>query len=290
MDGLYVASVTPFDKNDKINHNTLETLIRRNINEGAAGFFVSGSSAECFLLTEAERISILETTGSFTGETCIIAHIGATSTSEAIRYAKAAKSNGIKYIAAVFPFFYKFNNAQIVKYFYDISASVDMPLLIYNFPVNTGRNLDITDPDIRNLLCSDIIWGIKHTDTNLSLLERIHSLNPDLIILNGYEEILSAGLSLGAKGAIGASFNIMLPHFLKIYNAFKASDIKTMQDLQVKANNVIEALNNEGLVASIKSILAHQGIDAGIPRKPFTPLKNDQIEKVIKVFNENFVI
>lgn len=56
LGGIYSASITPYDGEGRVNGTALQTVMRRNIEEGAAGFFVGGSSGECFLLTEAERI------------------------------------------------------------------------------------------------------------------------------------------------------------------------------------------------------------------------------------------
>ena len=53
--GIYVASITAYDQAGNVDAAALQKLMQRNINEGAAGFFVGGSSGECFMLTEAER-------------------------------------------------------------------------------------------------------------------------------------------------------------------------------------------------------------------------------------------
>jgi len=280
ISGLFPAPATPYNKNGLINHSALETLIRRNISEGASGFFVGGSSAECFLLSESERISLFETACAFKNETAIIAHVGAVSTDEAIRYAKAAKSFGADYIASTPPFYYGFSNAQITRFFYDISDAAGMPIMVYNFPGNTGKGFDLRDPDIRGLLKSDAVWGIKHTDYNLFHLERIMELNPKLVIMNGYDETMTAGLAIGAVGSVGSTFNVMLPHYLKIFNAYLSGDKTTASELQTKANNIMEAFCKVGLIAAIKYVLTQQGIDAGPPRKPFAPLTEEQMEIV----------
>ena len=253
--GIFPASATPFKKDGTLNSSALELLIRRNINEGAEGFFIGGSSAECFLLSESERIALFETACAYRNETVIIAHVGAIGTDEAIRYARAAKNYGAYYISALPPFYYKFNNAQIARFFYDIADAADLPIMIYNFPVFSGKSFDLNDSDIRKLFCSDVVCGIKHTDQNLALLERIRDLNPDLAIMNGYDETMTAALALGADGSIGSTFNVMTPQFKKIYDAYRSGDMETALLLQVKVNRIVEAFSNTGLIASIKYVL-----------------------------------
>ena len=280
MSGLIPASVTPFDKDGAFDPAALETVMRRNINEGACGFFSCGTSAECFLLSESERFAVFETACSFRNEAKIIAHVGAISTDEAIRYAKAAKQYGAQYISSTPPFYYGFTGTQIAQFFHDIADAAEMPVMIYNFPAYTGKSFDLSNPDICKLLRSGSVWGIKHTDKDLSLLERIRNLNPELVIMNGYDDTMVAGLALGADGSVGSMFNVMLPHFMKIYNEYHAGEKEKALELQVKANNIMEVFFKVGLIAAIKYTLQLQGINAGIPRKPLTPLTPEQMKMV----------
>jgi len=287
--GLYPAPVTPYTEDGAVNFEALELLIKRNLNEGASGFFVAGSSAECFLLTESERISIFEAVCAYKKETVIIAHVGAVGTDESIRYAKAAKTFGAHYISATLPFYYNFSDAQIVDYFYDIAKASDMQVLIYNFPSFTNKKLNLDNPDIRGLLNSNAVCGIKHTDQNLVLIERIRDINPDLAIMNGYDDTMTAGLALGADGSVGSTFNVMLPHYIKIYNEYKTGKKDIALTLQTKANNIMDAFVNIGLISGIKYILTTQGIDVGVPRRPFKPLTTGQMKYITDVLKSNEV-
>ena len=60
MEGLYVASMVPFDESGKINDDVIRQMVETNLEEGAAGFFVAGSSGECFLLTPEEHLHLFE--------------------------------------------------------------------------------------------------------------------------------------------------------------------------------------------------------------------------------------
>ena len=91
MKKLYVASITPFDGNNQINDSAMRQLWDRNLAEGADGFFIGGSSGECFLLSREERVHTFELAGEYTDRTEMFAHVGAISTEEAIFYARKAK-------------------------------------------------------------------------------------------------------------------------------------------------------------------------------------------------------
>ena len=78
FEGIYPALLTPFTKNGAINADALKALIEWNIKKGVAGFYVGGSTAEAFLLTEEERNSLYKIVSEAAeGRVKLIAHIGA---------------------------------------------------------------------------------------------------------------------------------------------------------------------------------------------------------------------
>lgn len=96
MKKLIVASITPFDGQDQINEQAVKQLWDRNLAEGADGFFIGGSSGECFLLSERERIHTYELGAQYLDRAEIFAHVGAIRTAEAVTYAKEARALGFR--------------------------------------------------------------------------------------------------------------------------------------------------------------------------------------------------
>lgn len=276
LGGIYSASITAYDASGRVDGAALQRVMTRNLEEGAAGFFVGGSSGECFLLTEAERVEVFEAASAFAGKTNLIAHVGAISTAEAARYARAAMSMGFDFTAATAPFYYGFSPREICRYYYDIAEASGAPVLIYNFPGNTHKEFDVANPDYIQLLRSGAILGVKQTNYNLFQMERILNLNPDLIAFNGYDETMVAGQALGCIGSIGSTFNMMLPHYKKIFDLFEAGDRAAALELQHRANNCMEAMCRVGLIPAIKYELSRQGYPVGDPRAPFSPLTQEQ--------------
>ena len=284
---IYPASITPFTSEGKVNTTALRQLLEFNLAQGAPGFFIGGSSAECFLMTEEERLLTFEVAAEYKDRAVLIAHVGALSTDQAIRYARRAKELGFDAIAATPPFYYGFDSRTISRYYYDIYEAVGMPIIIYNFPGNTGKEFNLADPLYQELFKSEAILGVKHTNQVVYQLERIKHLNPNLVVLNGYDETMAAGLALGADGSIGSTFNFMYPHYKKIYDAYQAKDHDEMIRLQIKANNIMEARVRVGLFPAIKYILTTMGIDAGLPRRPFQPLDDTAKQYVMHILEEN---
>lgn len=287
MKGIFVASVTPFDAQNKISESALHSLMERNLRQGADGFFIGGSSGECFLLSHEERLAVLRAAAAYRDRTTLIAHVGAISTAEAADFARQAKAMGYAAVAATPPFYYGFTPREIAGYYHAIARAAGMPVLLYNFPHNTHKPLDLNDRDTVQMLRSGDILGVKHTNYDVFELERIKHLNPDLLVFDGFDETMVAGLALGADGAIGSTFNVMLPEYRRIYDTFLAGDFRKARQMQIRANNVMEALCRAGLIPAVKYVLERQGIPAGKARPPFTPVSETQRREIDRAFAEN---
>ncbi|MGI6070311.1 MAG: dihydrodipicolinate synthase family protein [Blautia sp.] len=287
MKGIYVATVTPFDREGHLDAKGAEALYEKLIGQGADGFFVGGSSGECFLMTPQERVAAFETAFAYHDQVELYAHVGALGTEEAIYYAKCAKEIGYDKIAAVPPFYFGLSSKDIAQYFYDISKAVELPVLYYNIPGNTHRVLDLNDPVLEELVCSGALAGVKHTNLDIYEMERIRHKNRELLCFGGFEQNMVAFLAMGCDGFIGSTFNFMLPHYRKVYQLFLDGKIEEARELQVKANNIMEVICKVGLFPAIKYILDCQGLCVGQTRRPFLPLEEGQKNQVDQVLKEN---
>ena len=211
--GIFPALLTPFDEKGKVNTAALSELVNYNIAKGVSGFYVGGSTAEAFLLSEDERKLVYKTVAKANkGRVTLIAHIGCISTEQAIEFGKYAKELGYDAISAIAPFYYKFNFAQIKKYYYDIVNAVDMPMIIYNFPNFSGVNLTVAQ--VEQFFCDERFIGIKHTSNDYFAMEQFKTRFPEKLVYNGFDEMLLSGLAMGADGGIGSTYNFMADKYI----------------------------------------------------------------------------
>ena len=133
--GIYAALVTPYTSEGKVDYRELQKLVDYLICQGLEGFYVNGSTAEAFLLSEEERNSTIRAVvEANSGRAKVICHVGAISTEQAISFAKNAEKCGADAVSAISPFYYKFSEAEIVQYYQDIMSSTELPMFVYNFP------------------------------------------------------------------------------------------------------------------------------------------------------------
>ena len=280
--GIFPALLTPFDGQDRVDTEVLGRLVDYNLQKGVDGFYVAGSTAEVFLLDAKERLAVMEAVSSRAGGKCtLIAHIGCISTKQAIEYAREAKEMGYDAISSVAPFYYKFSFEEIRRYYFDIVDAVDLPMLIYNFPAFSGVNL--TTDNIRELLADDRFLGVKHTSSDFYALEQFKAGFPDKVVYNGYDEMFLAGLSMGADGGIGSTFNFMAEKYIEIRRLFQENDMSAAQALQREVNTILRALVEVGVMQGEKAIMEGLGFPLGQARSPFAPLSGAQKEKLLRL-------
>lgn len=275
LGGVIPAIFTPFAKDGNVNTEQLIKLTEFNLTQGVSGFYVNGSSGEAFLLTDEERRHVYKTVKETVGDRAsCIAHVGCISTAQAIGFAKYAAELKYDAVSAVAPFYYKFSNKEIMKYYFDIVDASGMPLLIYNIPALSG--VELSFEDICTLLKDERIIGVKYTASDFFKMQRIKNAFPDKVILNGYDEMFACGLMSGADGGIGSTYNFMAGKFIKIMERFAAKDIEEVQRIQNEANIVIAELLKYGVMPGSKAILDTMGLDMGDSRPPFTALSAEQ--------------
>lgn len=282
--GIFTALLTPFDKQQNINYDSLKKLIEFNLQQGVNGFYVCGSTGESMLMSTAERIEILKFVArEARNRATLIGHVGTISTMDAIKMAQVAADCGYDAISAVAPFYYGFSYQSIKEYYLDIVSHVNLPMIIYNFPNSGG--FSFTQEFAEDFFKDERFIGIKHTSPDLYSLERFKKMEREIVVYNGYDEMLLAGLSMGADGGIGSTYNFMAHKFIAIYQNFKAGKIDVAQAIQFEVNDITAQLIKYGVFNSEKEILTNLGIPMGECRKPFLPL-SDEGKKQMKIIAE----
>ena len=269
--GVFSALLTPYTGDDKINGTSVKQIIDFNLAKGINGFYVGGSTGEGMLLTVEERKQLFKYAAeSNAGRGTMIAHVGTINTNHAIDMAKYAQDMGYDAISAVAPFYYGFSYEAIKGYYNDIANSVDIPMIMYNFPNANG--FQFNKERAEDMFKNKKFIGIKHTTSDLFALQQFKTMECNPLVYNGFEEILVAGLRMGEDCGIGSTYKYMPQKYVDMFRLFNEGNIKQAQKIQYEANEIITMLIKYGVFATEKGILEEMGIEMGGCRKPFTEL------------------
>ncbi len=273
LKGVMPALLTPFDRQQKLDTQSLRQLVRFNIAQGIDGLYVGGSTGEAFVQNSAERQEVLEIVAEEAkGKVTLIAHVGTVSTHESQQLAQAASRFGYDAVSAVTPFYYPFSFEEHCDHYRGIIDSADgLPMVVYNIPALSGVKLSLDQ--INTLVTLPGVGALKQTSGDLYQMEQIRRAHPDLVLYNGYDEIFASGLLAGADGGIGSTYNIMGWRYQGIVKALKEGDIATASALQTQCNEVIDLLIKVGVFRGLKTVLHYMDvIDVPLCRKPFAPV------------------
>ena len=277
--GIFTALLTPFDEKNKVNEKELEKLVKFNTERGVTGFYVGGSTAEAFLLSTDERKQIMDVVKSTAPGHTLIAHIGSINESEAVTLGKHAKKLSYDFVSSVAPFYYKFSFKEIKNYYFRLAETSELPMLVYHFPAFSGVNMGIDE--IGEFLSDDRFAGIKYTSNDFFTLEQCKANFPEKIVYNGFDEMFLAGLSMGADGGIGSTYNFMADKFVKMRELFENKCIDAAQQIQKEINRIITILCKIGVMQAEKEVLNQLGFDFGNCRPPFG-VPTDEEKELIK--------
>ena len=125
-------------------------------------------------------------------------------------------------------------------------------------------------------LCDDRFIGIKHTSNDYFALNQFKNNFPDKVIYNGFDEMFLAGLSMGADGGIGSTYNFMAEKFVLIQRLFAEKRMDEACAVQTEVSRIISVLYKIGIMESEKEILCQMGFDFGKARMPFSELTAEE--------------
>ena len=284
--GSGVALVTPFNENG-IDFKVLEELIEFHIKEETDAIIICGTTGEASTMTTEEHKETIRFTVEKTNKRIpVIAGTGSNNTAHAIEMSKYAESVGADGVLIVTPYYNKTTQKGLVEHYKAIANSISIPVIAYNVPSRTGLN--ITATTAKELSKVKNIVAIKEASGNFSQIAEIAATcGDDLYLYSGNDDQVVPMLSLGAKGVISVSANIIPKDTHDMVMSYLEGDIKTAKELQLKAIELINALFIEVNPIPVKAAMELKGYRVSKCRLPLTTMSEGNLEVLRKAI-ENY--
>lgn len=287
--GLHAALLTPYDADDRVSEPCLRRLVDFVRAQGLAGLYVGGSTGEGMLQSVEERLAIFAAVADAAAGGALIGHVGAIATRDARALAKGCAGLGYNAVSAIPPIYFPHRKDAILGYYQDIlDAAAGTPLIVYNIPAMSG--VTFTLDDLARLLELPGVVGIKQTSGDMYQMEQLRRAFPEALLLNGYDEVLLAGLASGANGGIGSTFNIMGARYRALSDRLTAGDATGAAAIQASCNAVIDELVRVGVFPGLKYLLHRLGvIDTAACRRPLatlTPAASGPLDQIAATLAE----
>lgn len=289
-EGLLAATFTPLDEQGRLNLAVVPDYVDALMAAGVSGLYVCGSTGEGPSLTGDERRRVAEAfVRAASGRVPVLVQVGHNSLWEARELAQHAAAIGADAVSATCPSYFKVHDPRVLA---DCMAEIaagapDLPFYYYHIPALTGSAIDLVEwlpvasERIGNLV------GIKYTDTRLHEYQGCQSWqNQQMDVLWGCDEMLLGALSVGARAAIGSTYNFMAPVYHNLIAAYQAGDLAEARSLQLLTIRVIACLMKYTFQTAAKRLMAELGVPLGGCRLPLVPFKDANWEALNRELTE----
>jgi len=281
-----IPMVTPFDPNDRVDHEAIAFNVERWLKTPLTGFIVGTASGEEWFLSEAEKLKIMRTVaGSLDERRFLVGGIDCPSVTETLRRAEAFADAGAEMVRLRFPR----DRSVVEAYFQQVLPRCPVPALLMHQcnPERFGlAGEPAASPEVIGRVCElDGVFGYV-TDHDTRFEERVRQFVPNdrrFWICNG--SLALSGAFIGCNGITTAFSNVWPDALHQILNLGMSARYDEARQLQQHVNN-IDAVMLPYRAAGIKAAMNLLGLRGTQPRSPKLPMPENELIRLKAAMNE----
>ncbi|HEQ71628.1 MAG TPA: 4-hydroxy-tetrahydrodipicolinate synthase [Spirochaetia bacterium] len=284
--GVYTAIITPFTEEGKIDETSLRKLIDAQIAGGVAGVVPMGTTGESPTLNFQEHCQVITiVVDQVRGRVPVIAGTGSNATSEAIELTACAKEAGVTASLQVAPYYNKPTDDGFYKHFTAIADRVDLPMIVYNIPGRTGRNID--NAVMLELAAHKRIVAVKEASGNLNqMMDLIRAKPADFDVLSGDDNLTLPLIAVGGSGVVSVASNLVPDRMVAMVQLALNGKWDEARTAHYSLLPLFKAIFIETNPVPIKAALAMQGLCREIYRLPMCPMKKENRDALAAVLKD----
>jgi 4-hydroxy-tetrahydrodipicolinate synthase len=269
---VLTAMVTPFADDGALDLDGARDLARWLQDQGNEGLIIAGTTGESPTLTDEERLSLI----AAVAEAVTIPVVAGTTTNDtahSVHLTSQAHAVGAAGVLAVAPYYNRPSQAGFVAHFTAVAAATDLPVLVYDIPVRTGRKI-ATATLLR--LARDVanVAGVKDAAGNPAETARLIAEAPSgYDVYSGDDGFTLPLLAVGAVGVIGVATHWCAPEVREMFDAFSKGDVDQARRLNARLleSFAFETGDDAPNPQPTKALLRGIGRPAGPCRLPMGP-------------------
>lgn len=285
-EGIYPAVLTPFTKEGKIDFEMFAINTEAQIKAGVHGIILAGTLGEASVLETEEKFEFLQYAKKITqGRIPVILNLSENTTKNAVNFAQKAKELGADGLMLLPPMRYKADSREVVEYFKAVATATDLPILIYNNPVDYG--IYVTLEMFDELIEYPTIQAVKESTRDLANVTRmINRFGKRIKILGGVDTICLETLMLGADGLVAGLVDAFPIETMAMYNYAKIGEYDKAVTVYRWFMPLLELDIHPKLIQYIKLAATAEGISNPFVRAPRLELQGEEAERVNKIIEE----
>ena len=278
--GTGVALITPFQNDFSIDYEALDVMIDYMINNGVEYIVSMGTTGEAPTISKEEKKKIVaHTFTKVAGRVPVVVGIGGNNTAETVQELKTFPLDEAVAVLSVSPYYSKPSQEGLFRHYKAVAAASPKPVILYNVPGRTGRNLTAATT-IRLAKEVPNIAGIKDAAGDmLQSMQLLKNRPDDFLVCSGDDTLALPQVACGMDGLISVIANSMPRKFsdmVRLALDGKLKEAKILNDAMLETYELLFAENNP---AGVKSFLFHLGLIENVLRLPVTPLSEELHQK-----------
>lgn len=281
--GIFPALTTKFTSDDELDLELFAKNLHAQMDAGIHGIILGGTLGEASVLSVAEKERLIKFAVAETaGKIPVVLNIAEGSTKEALQQAAYAKAWGAEGLMMLPPMRYKPDHRETVTYFKTVANSTDLPIMIYNNPVDykTEITLDMFE-DLA--LCSNID-AVKESTRDTSNVTRMRNRFGDRYsILCGVDTLAFEEITAGADGWVAGLVCAFPKETVAIYELINKGRIAEALQIYRWFMPLLELDIHPKLVQYIKLAETMTGIGSEYVRAPRLVLEGAERDRIVAV-------
>ena len=271
--GTGVALVTPFQADFSVDYAALERVIDFVIKGGVEYLVTLGTTGETPTLTKDEKKAIAQLTyDKAAGRVPVIVGIGGNDTAQLVKELGSFPLDRAVAVLSSSPNYSKPSQEGIFQHYKALAAASPKPLVLYNVPGRTGRNISAATT-IRLACEVPNIAGIKEASGDMGQCMEILRDRPEhFLVVSGDDALAFPQLACGMDGVISVASNSWPSAFTEMVRMALKGDLKGAKALNDKLIAGYELLFAENNPAGVKGAMHELGLIGNHLRLPVVPL------------------
>jgi len=281
LKGTGVALVTPFKANDDIDFDALGKVIEFVIRDGVEYLVILGTTGETPTLGKEEKTDIINFTYELVnGLVPVVVGIGGNNTKEVIKEIERLPLDKAIAVLSASPYYSKPSQEGLYAHYEALAGATPKPLILYNIPSRTGRNIDASTI-VRLASEVDNIAGVKEASGDMAHCMQILRDKPsDFLVVSGDDALALPQIACGMEGVISVAANSFPKNFSEMVRLCLKGDYRTAKILNDALMEAYQFLFSENNPAGVKAVLTELGLIENNLRLPLVPLSSAYHEKV----------
>ncbi len=273
LSGTGVALVTPFTQRLEVDYEALGKLIDFVIEGGVEYVVTLGTTGETPTLSREEKIALINFTyNKVNGAVPVVVGIGGNNTHELIRDLETFPLDKAIAVLSASPYYSKPSQEGLFLHYKALAEASPKPILLYNVPGRTGRNVNASTI-LRLAHTVSNIAGIKEAGGDFAQCMQVLRDRPgDFLVVSGDDALALPQIACGMDGVISVAANSFPRKFSDMIRFSLKHDFnnaKAINDQLIEGYELLFAENNP---AGVKAALAELGIIENHLRLPLVPL------------------